>query len=139
MGVTEYLKRHPAPVKLFGCEAYNYPTYAHFDHARSPTIADGLCLEVPHPKVQQRIREMDVAIHLVKEAAIRAAMAQLFALQGLMVEPSSAVTVAYVSEHIDKLEEPVCLILTGANITREDFFRLWPVNGSPVQQSTWNS
>src|SRR5919201_3714170 len=54
MGLTEYLRRHPAPVRLFGCEAYNAPTYASFDHPRAPTIAEGLILEVPHPPVRER-------------------------------------------------------------------------------------
>jgi threonine dehydratase len=124
MGLTGYLARRPAPVRLYGCEAYNYPTYARFDHARSPTIADGLVLEVPHPVVQQKIEELGVAIHLVQEAEIRAAMAGLYAAQGLAVEPSSAITVAWVRAHRGDLEGPVCVVLTGENITREDFHRL---------------
>ncbi len=42
MGLLAYLRNNPAPVRLFGCEPYNYPKYARFDHARSTTIADGL-------------------------------------------------------------------------------------------------
>src|SRR5438477_10726262 len=45
MGLLAYLRQHPAPVRLYGCEPYNYPKYARFDHARSATIADGLMLE----------------------------------------------------------------------------------------------
>jgi threonine dehydratase len=124
MGLTEFLLEHPARVALHGCEAYNYPTYAPFDHARAATIADGLCLEVPHPKVRQRIDEMGVAVHLVKEEEIRRALADLFVRQGLVVEPSSVVTTAFVQAHGDQLQEPVCVVLTGENITREDFWRL---------------
>src|SRR5207244_328766 len=102
----------------------NYPTYGRFDHPRAPTIADGLVLEVPHPKVQQRISEMGVAIHLIGEADIRTAMADLFFQHGLIVEPSSAITVAFVKAHLSDLEQPAALVLTGANITREDFFGL---------------
>src|SRR5579863_3365237 len=51
MGLTEHLRAHPASVKLIGCEPYNFPTYARFEHQRSSTIADGLLLDVPHPKV----------------------------------------------------------------------------------------
>jgi threonine dehydratase len=124
MGLTEYLRRHPAPVKLFGCEPYNYPKYARFDHARSTTIADGLILEKPHPAVQQRIAEDGVTVHLVSEADIRAALADLYDRQALVVEPSSAITVAFVKAHATELEEPVCVVLTGGNIAREDFDRL---------------
>src|SRR5262249_43820160 len=42
LGLLEYLRQNPAPVRLFGCEPYNYPKYARFEHARSTTIADGL-------------------------------------------------------------------------------------------------
>jgi threonine dehydratase len=130
MGLTEYfLRQGPpgrihAPLALIGCEAYNYPTYAKFDHARTKTIADGLILEVPHAKVQKRIDELKIPIHLVQDADIRTAMRELFDKQGMLVEPSSAVTVAYVRDNLEKLEEPICVVLTGDNITREDFLAL---------------
>jgi threonine dehydratase len=41
-----------------------------------------------------------------------------------VVEPSSAITLAFVKAHADQLEEPICVILTGENITREDHRRL---------------
>jgi len=124
MGLTEYLRSHPANLTLVGCEAYNAPTYAPFDHARAPTIADGLILEVPHPTVQERIAKAGVAIRLVSDAAIQWSMAGLYAGQALMVEPSSAVTVAFVQTQRDELPDPVCVVLTGENIAREDFYRL---------------
>ncbi len=123
MGLTEYFLRLPGPARtLLGCEAYNYPTYAKFNHARSKTIADGLVLEVPLVKVQKRIDELKIPIHLVQDADIRTAMRELFDKQGMQVEPSSAVTLAYVRENLEELEEPICVVLTGDNITREDFF-----------------
>jgi threonine dehydratase len=124
MGITEYLLRHPAPVKLFGCEPSNYPTYAHFDYPRSSTVADGLLLDEPHPKVQERIAAMGIAVPLVRDPEIRAALTELFEQQALIVEPSSAITTAFVRAHLDELEEPICVVLTGANIAREDFDRL---------------
>ena len=116
--------RSHTPLAMIGCEAYNYPTYAKFNHSRSKTIADGLVLEVPHAKVQKRIDELKIPIHLVQDADIRKAMRELCDTQGMLVEPSSAVTVAYVRENLQGLEEPMCLVLTGDNITREDFFAL---------------
>jgi threonine dehydratase len=124
MGLTEHLAKHPAPVRLFACEPFNYPKYARFDHPRSPTIADGLLLEHPHPQVQERIAALGIAVHLVKDPEIRSALATLYARQALVVEPSSAITVAFVHAHAGELEEPVCVILTGENITRDDFHRL---------------
>ena len=107
-------------MRLFGCEPYNYPKYAQFDHARSDTIADGLKLETPHPAVQQAIADAGVAISLVSEDDIRAALRDLFEAQGLVVEPSSAITLAFVKSHAAELEGPVCVILTGENIARDD-------------------
>jgi threonine dehydratase len=124
LGLLAHLRKNPAPVRLFGCEPYNYPKYARFDHARSSTIADGLLLETPHPAVQQAIAAEGVTISLVPEADIRAALAGLFETQALVVEPSSAITLAFVHAHAANLEEPICVVLTGENIAREDHRRL---------------
>jgi threonine dehydratase len=124
MGLTEYLQKHPTRVKLYGCEPYNYPKYAPFDHTRTRTIADGLILDVPHPKVQARIAALGIAINLVTDADIRLAMQSLWAEHALVVEPSSAITVAFVKSRPEELEEPICVVLTGENIAREDFDRL---------------
>ena len=119
MGVTEYLRKHPREMRLVGCEPFNYPKYAKFDHARSATIADGLLLEHPHPQVQQRIAEDNVGLAMVSEAEIRTALKEVFDTQGLFIEPSSAITTAYVKADAD-LPEPICVILTGHNIAPED-------------------
>jgi threonine dehydratase len=124
MGLLAYLRDNPDRVGLFGCEPYNYPKYARFDHARSATIADGLMLESPHSQVQRAIADGGVTIFLVPEEDIRAAMKELFETQGLVVEPSSAITLALVKAREGELEEPICVILTGENIAREDHRRL---------------
>jgi threonine dehydratase len=124
LGLLAHLREHPVAVRLFGCEPYNYPKYARFDHARSDTIADGLKLEHPHPAVQQAIAEAGVSVSLVSEDDIRAALRDLFEAQGLVVEPSSAITLAFVTAHAAELEGPVCVILTGENIARDDHRRL---------------
>jgi threonine dehydratase len=123
MGLTEYFKQHPAPVKLCGCEPYNYPKYATFQHQRSRTVADGLILEVPHRAVQERIAELGIPIALIHDADIQTAMRDLYERQALIVEPSSAITLALVKV-ADYLQEPICVVLTGQNIARDDFERL---------------
>jgi threonine dehydratase len=124
MGLSEYLRRQAADIRLFGCEPYNYPKYHAFSHSRSATIADGLILENPHPQVQQRIAEDRVGLALAAEADIQAATRSLFECQGLVVEPSSAIAAAFVTNHSAELPEPICLILTGHNIAPEDHARL---------------
>jgi threonine dehydratase len=130
MGLTEHLRQQPARIRLIGCEPFNYPKYAKFEHARSKTIADGLLLEIPHPKVQQRIVEDDVGVSLVSDDDIRKSLRRLFDTQGLVVEPSSAITTAFVANHSARLEEPICVILTGQNIDRDDHARLMAESGS---------
>ncbi len=61
---------------------------------------------------------------MVPEADIRAALRGLFETQGLVVEPSSAITLAFVKARAGELEEPICVILTGENIARDDHRRL---------------
>ena len=124
MGLTEVILRNPSPVKLFACEPHNYPKYARFDHARSTTIADGLILEHPHPKVLERIADTGIAVHLAHDADIRTSMKDLFTKHALIVEPSSAITTAFLQAHQHELDEPICVILTGENIARDDFHRL---------------
>ncbi|HEX5269816.1 MAG TPA: PLP-dependent lyase/thiolase [Gemmataceae bacterium] len=124
LGLLAHLRKQPAPVRLFGCEPYNYPKYAQFDHARSATVADGLLLETPHPAVQRAIAEAGVSIALVSEEDIRAALRDLYQTQGLVVEPSSAITLGFIQSHAADLEEPICAVLTGANVTAEDHRRL---------------
>ena len=65
-----------------------------------------------------------MSIGLVAEADIRAALRDLFETQGLVVEPSSAVPLAFVKARVGELAEPVCVVLTGENIAREDHRRL---------------
>ena len=124
MGLLAYLRHHPSAIRLYGIEPYGYPKYARFDHSRSTTIADGLKLETPHPSVQQAIAEAEIEIALVTEADIRAALKDLYETQALVVEPSSAITTAFVKTPVGKLEEPICVILTGENIARADHRRL---------------
>src|SRR5262249_55473831 len=83
MGLTDFFLRCPAPVRLFGCEAYNFPTYARFHHERSPTIADGLILEEPHARVRERIDTVGATIAMIQDEEIRAALAALYFRQGL--------------------------------------------------------
>jgi threonine dehydratase len=124
MGLLAHPRQFPRAMRLFGCEPYNYPKYARFSHARSTTIADGLLLETPHPVVQQAIAEANVAISLVAEDEIRAVLRDVYQTQGLVIEPSSAITLAFVKDQAAKLPQPICVILTGENITREDHRRL---------------
>jgi threonine dehydratase len=132
MGLTEYLRRSPQRPRLIGCEAYNYPTYARYDHVRTRTIADGLILDTPHPAVAERIAADGVEMRMVSDDAIRTAMAELYRRQGLLVEPSSACTVALLQKQAGEFEEPVCVILTGGNIAWEDFVRLISPSGEPT-------
>lgn len=129
MGICSSARWREARMRLIGCEAYNYPTYARYSHPRIKTIADGLTLDDPHAPVQARISEVGVEVELVSEDEIRGAMRDLYDQHGLMVEPSSAVTTAVVRRLLPNLRAPICVILTGANISAEDFLALTGQHG----------
>lgn len=74
--------------------------------------------------VQQVIADHGIPIELVSETDIRIALRRLYQLQGLLVEPSSAVAVAGVRALAGSLKDPVCLVLTGANISPQDHTEL---------------
>jgi len=124
MGLLAWLRRVDHGPRLVGCEPHNFPTYARYHHQRTATIADGLLLETPHPQVEQAIRAAGVRIELVSDAAIKQAMRALFEHHGLVVEPSSAITLACIRENLPALEQPICAVLTGENIDRQDHRRL---------------
>ena len=58
------------------------------------------------------------------DADIRTALKDLFEAHAMVVEPSSAITLASVKAGAGQLVEPICVILTGENIAREDHRRL---------------
>ncbi len=120
LGLLAYTRSVHSGVRLYGCEPFSYPKYARFDHARTTTIADGLRLETPHPSVQLAVREAGLPIGLVSESEIRVALRDLFEMQGLVVEPSSAIALASFKAAGAEMEEPACIILTGQNIAIED-------------------
>ena len=124
LGLLEYTQHSASSVRLVGCEPYSYPKYAAFNHARTSTIADGLRLETPHPLVKKAIADAHIAIGLVSEEAIREALRDLYETQAVVVEPSSAITLAFLKDHSTDFEEPVCAILTGGNIGRDDHRRM---------------
>jgi threonine dehydratase len=124
LGLLAHLRQQASAVRLVGCESYNYPKYARFTHTRSKTIADGLLLETPHPQVQEVIAAKRIPIAMVTEEEIRAALKELHETQGLVVEPSSAITLALIRSQASQLEEPICAVLTGENISRDDHRRL---------------
>jgi len=74
--------------------------------------------------VQQAIATANIGIGMVAEDDIRAALREIYQTQGLLIEPSSAITLAYVQAHAAELPQPICVILTGQNITREDHHRV---------------
>src|SRR5436309_3009296 len=72
----------------------------------------------------EKLQALGVALVKVAGADIRAALRDLFGRHALVVEPSGAIAVAFVGAHLQELAEPVCVILTGGNIARDDFDRL---------------
>ena len=101
-------------------QAVQLPKYGQFTHARTATIADGL--------LQHRIRCKNVfrnlkRLSLIADSDIRSAYASL-RNTGHGRRALERVATAFLTKHASELEEPVCAILTGQNVTPEDHAEL---------------
>jgi threonine dehydratase len=67
---------------------------------------------------------------MVPEGDIRTALKDVFETQALVIEPSSAVALAFVQAHLGELMEPIGVVFTGENIARDDHRRLISANSA---------
>ena len=81
------------------------------------TVADGIAVSEPGKLTQQLLREHDVQVLVVSEAAIEEAIALLLEIEKTVVEGAGAVALAACIEHPEVFAgENVGLVLCGGNI-----------------------
>ena len=120
-GVARWLKSR-GEVKVIGVCASGAPAMAESFAARRPisnpgtgTIAGALAITDPIPESFARILELVDEVVMVDDDDIRAAMALVADLVGVLVEPAGAAGVAAVSRHSRHLAGGrVAVLLTGA-------------------------
>ena len=86
-----------------------------YENQTADTIADGLSVRIPVIASVNRVRKIVDDILLVEEKLLLKSMKSFIDYENLLVEPSSAITLAGLSEYREKFPEnsKICFIITG--------------------------
>ena len=86
-----------------------------YENQTADTIADGLSVRIPVIASVNRVRKIVDDILLVDEKLLLKSMKSFIDYENLLVEPSSAITLAGLSEYREKFPEnsKICFIITG--------------------------
>jgi len=127
-GVAAVVKQRRPPAEIYGAQPEHMPSMKRSLEKGAPTytetrpsVADGLVAACPgrltFPLVQQYVKD----VLLVSEDEIVRAVAHLFEMEKLVIEPSGAVGVAALVRHLAgaKPHRKVVCVLTGGNVERQ--------------------
>jgi len=122
-GVAAAVKQRSPGTRVIGVEPAGAPKLSRARGAGTPvkldrtsSIADGLlAVEIGHLTFAHHQRYIDDVV-LVDDAAMREAMRALLDRAKLVAEPSGAITVAAVMQHLVTVKGPTVLVLSGGNI-----------------------
>ncbi len=120
-GIGKALKKYSSNTKIVGLipsESLSmYLALKGKDHQNqtADTIADGLSVRIPIMQSVERVKEVVDDILLVEETLLLKAMKSFIDTENLLVEPSSAITLAGLVQYRDDypLNKKICLIITG--------------------------
>jgi len=122
-GLAVAASRHDRPVRVVGVQSERYPSMADALAGRPPTgtrgstVADGIAVSEPGVITQKLLREHNVEVVVVTEAAIEAAIAMLLEIEKTVVEGAGAAAFAAATEHCGMFAgEKIGLVLCGGNI-----------------------
>ncbi len=123
-GIATVFKSRSPQTRVVGLVPEGAPAMAHAirgepwdEGAALGTSADGLAVRVPIAKMVDELKALVDEIWLVEESKVIAAVKSLIELEHVMVEPSSAITVAGLVDHRDDvIDKQVMAVLTGAHL-----------------------
>ena len=123
-GIAEVFKARSRQTKVVGTVPAGAPAMAyafrgqHWDEAATiDTYAAGLAVRVPIRDMVEEHRRLVDDVWLVDESKLLPAVRSLIELEHVMVEPSSAITIAGLAERRDQVQgKRVAAIVTGANL-----------------------
>ena len=123
-GVASVFKSYSPRTRVVGLVPKGAPAMAHairgepWDESSAvSTIADGLAVRVPIAKMVNELKTIVDETWLVEESKLIAAVKSLVEFEHVMVEPSSAITVAGLVDHLDDVVgKRVVAVLTGAHL-----------------------
>ena len=86
-----------------------------FENQTADTIADGLSVRIPVIDSVNRVKEIVDDVLLVEEDLLMKSMKSFIDYENLLVEPSSAITLAGLVQYRDKFpnQSKICFIITG--------------------------
>ena len=86
-----------------------------YENQTADTIADGLSVRIPVMASVNRVKSIVDDVLMVDEKLLMKAMKSFIDYENLLVEPSSAITLAGLSEYREKFPEnsKICFIITG--------------------------
>lgn len=123
-GVATVFKSRSPETQVVGLVPEGAPAMAHAvrgdpldETAALSTSADGLAVRIPIPEIVEELKTLVDDVWLVEESKVLTAVKSLIELEHVMVEPSSAITMAgLVDHHEDARGKRVVAILTGAHL-----------------------
>ncbi len=128
-GISQYVRSKKLPIRLIGVEAEKAPAfYLSFKQGRPvrlekmETIADALTLMEPDPDVFSYLYENLEKVVTVSEEEIILMMKMLFEEYRVIAEPGGAAPLAAMLR--DDTEDPCAAIISGGNVSLEEFQRL---------------
>ena len=82
------------------------------------TLADGLAVRIPIPKIVEELIELIDHVWTVSESDILPAVKTLMELEQVLAEPSAATPIAAMADHPDDIRgKRVAAIVTGAHLS----------------------
>ncbi|MGI9371669.1 MAG: threonine ammonia-lyase, partial [Hyphomicrobiales bacterium] len=126
-GIGTWMKAHSPETQVIAVAASGAPCMemswrenALVETQSVDTIADGLAVRVPVAEALAHMRKTTDDFLLVSDETMQKSVRLLFDHVGLMVEPSGAIGIGAMIEHVEKFEKKrVATVLCGGNVTRE--------------------
>lgn len=122
-GLAVAAAHHDRPVRVVGVQTERYPSMADALAGRESTalagttVADGIAVGAPGEITERLLRDHDVQVLVVSEAAIEEAIALLLEIEKTVVEGAGAAPLAACMEHPEVFAgQRIGLVLCGGNI-----------------------
>ena len=124
-GIAQEMKRCSPSTKTIGVVADGAPSMAQALHGQAwdesapvDTLADGLAVRVPIPKIVEELIGLVNEVWTVSESDILPTVKTLMELEQVLAEPSAATPIAAMADHRDEIRgKRVAAIVSGAHLS----------------------
>ena len=124
-GIAQEMKRRSPDTKIVGVVPEGAPSMAQAlrglawdESAPVDTLADGLAVRVPIPKIVEELTGLVDDVWTVSESDILPAVKTLMELEQVLAEPSAATPIAAMADHREKIRgKRIAAIVSGAHLS----------------------